>query len=116
MARRTQAVASVTNAPTSPSDDLAMRTRRYLWTMGIRAVCFIGAIVTPGWPRWVLVAGAVLLPYLGVVGANAGRERVATTTLEPVAPDFTVRALPASPSASPSADPGQPTGHPTGSP
>jgi len=100
MARRTQPVASITSAPTSPMEDLAMRTRRYLWTMGVRTVCFIGAIVVPGWPRWVLVAGAVLLPYLGVVGANAGRERVATTTLEPVTHAYA--ALPAgSPSGTP---------------
>ena len=44
MASRTEAV-SITTAATSLSDDLAMRTRRYLWTMGIRTVCFVGAIV-----------------------------------------------------------------------
>lgn len=100
MARRTQSVASITSAPTSLSDDLSMRTRRYLWTMGIRTACFVAAIVVPGWPRWVLVAGAVLLPYLGVVGANAGRERGGAKTLEPVSADFA--ALPRGPSASPS--------------
>jgi hypothetical protein len=93
MARRTQPVASITSAPTSPGDDLAMRTRRYLWTMGIRTACFVAAIFVPGWPRWVLIAGAVLLPYLGVVGANAGRERIKAATLEPVTPTFV--ALPA---------------------
>lgn len=93
-------MASITSAPTSPGDDLAMRTRRYLWTMGIRTVCFVAAIFVPGWPRWVLVAGAVLLPYLGVVGANAGRERMRAKSLEPVTPQFT--ALPAGPSAPPS--------------
>lgn len=102
MARRTHPVASVTTASTSLSDDLAMRTRRYLWTMGIRTVCFVGAIFVPGWPRWVLIAGAVLLPYLGVVGANAGREKVGGGPLEPVAPDFTVKALPAGEPVSPS--------------
>jgi hypothetical protein len=96
MSRRTQDVASITSAPTSLTDDLAMRTRRYLWTMGLRTACFVGAIVVPGWPRWVLIAGAVLLPYLGVVGANAGRERVGKT-LEPVSPDFSLPALPAGP-------------------
>jgi len=30
--------------------------------------------VVPGWPRWFLIAGAVALPYLAVVIANAGRE------------------------------------------
>lgn len=101
MARRTQSVASITTAPTSVSDDLAMRTRRYLWTMGVRTACFIGAIVVPGWPRWILVAGAVLLPYLGVVGANAGRERGGAKTLQPVTPDFRTTALPAGPSVQP---------------
>ena len=42
--------------------------------MGIRTACVIAAIVTPGWMRWVFLAGAVALPYLAVVVANAGRE------------------------------------------
>jgi hypothetical protein len=42
--------------------------------MGIRTACVLGAILVPGWPRWVLLAGAVVLPYLAVVIANAGRE------------------------------------------
>jgi hypothetical protein len=42
--------------------------------MGIRTFCVIAAIVVPGWPRWVLIAGAITLPYLAVVMANAGRE------------------------------------------
>jgi hypothetical protein len=40
--------------------------------MGLRTVCFVAAIVVgPGWLRWVLVAGALLLPYVAVVMANA---------------------------------------------
>lgn len=42
--------------------------------MGIRTACVLAAIVVPGWPRWVFLAGAVILPYLAVVVANAGRE------------------------------------------
>ena len=42
----------------------------------------IGAIFVPGWPRWVLIAGAVVLPYLAVVIANAGRERDRGTPTE----------------------------------
>lgn len=39
--------------------------------MGVRTACFIGAVaVGPGWLRWVLIAGAVLLPYLAVIFAN----------------------------------------------
>jgi hypothetical protein len=100
MASRTQSVTSITTAATSLSDDLSMRTRRYLWTMGIRTACFVAAIFVPGWPRWVLIAGAVLLPYLGVVGANAGREKIGAGGPEPVVPDMTVKALPA-PEAAP---------------
>lgn len=45
--------------------------------MGIRTACVIAAIIVPGWPRWVLIAAAVILPYLAVVAANAGRSRAA---------------------------------------
>jgi hypothetical protein len=50
------------------------RTRRYLISMGIRTACVILAIFVPGWPRWVFITGAVVLPYLAVVIANAGQE------------------------------------------
>lgn len=42
--------------------------------MGLRTVCFIGAVVTEGWLRWTLAFGAIILPYLAVVIANGGRE------------------------------------------
>lgn len=42
--------------------------------MGIRTACFVAAIIATGWLRWILVAGAVFLPYVAVVIANAGRE------------------------------------------
>ena len=44
--------------------------------MIIRTACFIGAVLTPSPYRWFLIAGAVLLPYIAVVIANAGRENV----------------------------------------
>lgn len=44
--------------------------------MAIRTSCFIGAVaVGPGWLRWVLVAGACLLPYVAVVFANTEGRR-----------------------------------------
>ncbi len=44
--------------------------------MAVRTACVVLAVVTDdGW-RWLFVAGAVGLPYLAVVLANAGRERV----------------------------------------
>lgn len=67
-------VYTITGAQRALSDEQTGRTRRYLISMGIRTACFIGAILIPGWPRWVLIAGALVLPYLAVVIANAGRE------------------------------------------
>ncbi|MBM3688287.1 MAG: DUF3099 domain-containing protein [Actinobacteria bacterium] len=68
-------VYSITGAPESLSDEQGPRTRRYLISMSIRTACVILAILVPGWPRWVFLAGAVVLPYLAVVAANAGRRR-----------------------------------------
>jgi hypothetical protein len=86
MARRTQEVASITTAEVGLTDDLAMRTRRYLITMAVRTVCFVGAIAIDHPIRWVMAALAVFLPYIGVVGANAGREKRGGARLEPVPP------------------------------
>ena len=71
MARDVDAV-RITTAAASRNDDISRRQRRYVMSMGLRTVCFVGAIVVgPGWLRWVLVAGALLLPYVAVVRANA---------------------------------------------
>lgn len=44
--------------------------------MGLRLICFVGAVaVGPGWLRWLLVAGAVVLPWIAVVAANATLSR-----------------------------------------
>lgn len=65
-------VVRITTARESADADRRTREVRYLVSMAIRVVCFVGAIlVGPGWLRWVLVAGAVLLPYVAVVMANA---------------------------------------------
>ncbi len=65
---------TITEAQRGLSQEQTGRTRRYLLSMGIRTACVLAAIVVPGWPRWVLIAGAVVLPYVAVVMANAGRE------------------------------------------
>ena len=65
-------VVRITTAGTSRADDIARRQRRYVVSMAIRTVCFISAVlVGPGWLRWVLVVGALVLPYVAVVMANA---------------------------------------------
>jgi hypothetical protein len=65
----------ITDAPVPLAEDLARRTRRYLVQMSIRVACFVGAVVVDHWTRWLLLAGAVVLPYVAVVLANGGRER-----------------------------------------
>ncbi len=72
--RRDTEVHSVTTAQTGLSQEQRARTKRYLISMSIRTACFLGVIVTDGWVRWALVAGAAFLPYEAVVMANAGRE------------------------------------------
>jgi hypothetical protein len=95
---RADEVHSITGVASSLSSEQSGRTRRYLFSMGLRTACVLLAIVVPGWPRWVFIAGAVVLPYLAVVAANAGQRRggsapVAPPTIDPA------RALPAAPSS-----------------
>ena len=75
-------VVRITSAPESPRTELGQRERRYLISMSIRTACFIGAVVVgDNWLRWVLVAGAFLLPYVAVVMANSASPRVQGTDL-----------------------------------
>jgi Protein of unknown function (DUF3099) len=68
----------VTQARRSLSDDITYRQRRYLLMMGIRAVCFIIAVVLFvnhfGWLTAIPAAAAIFIPYFAVVFANGGRE------------------------------------------
>ena len=65
-----------TTAGSSPPAALARRQRRYLISMGIRVLCFIGAVIAGiagvNWLWPILVGGALILPYVAVVMANAG--------------------------------------------
>lgn len=67
-------VFSITSANRGLSEQQPDRTKRYLVSMAVRTACVLGAIFVPGWPRWVLLAGAVVLPYFAVILANGGRE------------------------------------------
>jgi len=67
---------SITSAPKSLRSDLAGRQRRYLISMIIRTVCFLLTVALPSPYRWFALAGAMILPYIAVVVANAGRETV----------------------------------------
>lgn len=79
--RRTDGVQRITDARRSHSDDQHARIVKYSVSMAIRAVCLILAFVVTGPLRWVFITGAVVLPYVAVVIANAGREQT------PRAPD-----------------------------
>jgi hypothetical protein len=71
--RSNDQVPSISNAPESLAEDQARRTKVYLIQMGIRLVCFIGAVIVHGWFSFVLIGAALVLPYVAVLFANAGR-------------------------------------------
>jgi len=86
MSRHGAEPVSITNAPIAHSQDIRGREVRYLLSMLVRTGCFVAAVVTSGPLRWVFIAGALLLPYVAVVLANAGSRRSpqnATFTPEP---------------------------------
>ncbi|MEO6822548.1 MAG: DUF3099 domain-containing protein [Candidatus Nanopelagicales bacterium] len=72
----------ITTAAPGLSADQIIRRRRYLISMTIRTLCFIGAVLAPPPWRWGLVVGAILLPYIAVVMANARREEPGGSGLE----------------------------------
>jgi hypothetical protein len=62
----------ITTASRPRSEDIRGRERRYLASMGLRVVCFLLAVVFMGhWVMWLFLVGAVFLPYVAVVAANA---------------------------------------------
>jgi Protein of unknown function (DUF3099) len=66
----------ITSARANPADDLKSRQRTYVISMTIRTACFVGAVLLrEGWLCWVLVVGAVFLPYAAVIMANASGTR-----------------------------------------
>jgi Mn2+/Fe2+ NRAMP family transporter len=74
----------ITTASASRTDEIAGRQRRYVISMTIRTICFVAAIlVGAGWLRWVLVAAALLLPYVAVVMANATHSKSDDFALRP---------------------------------
>lgn len=69
----------ISAAGRSLSDDIDTRMRRYLISMAVRTLSFIGCVVAfvvfdQPIIGWILFAAALILPYIAVVVANAGRE------------------------------------------
>jgi hypothetical protein len=69
----------ITTAASSRNADIATRQKRYLWSMSLRSACFVGAVVAAladlNWLWPILIAGAIVLPYIAVVLANAATTR-----------------------------------------
>ena len=94
------------------SDDIAYRQRRYLIMMGIRAVCFIAAILLfvnhAGWLTAIPLVGAIIIPYFAVIFANGGREPNVPRgfrSYEPSLPAMYTGPHPSGPDATAPADP-----------
>lgn len=64
----------ITNVAPGMKQQQADRNRKYMWSMSIRMVCFGAALITDGLARWLFLAGSLVLPWIAVVLANAGRE------------------------------------------
>jgi len=74
----------ITTASASRTEEIAARQRRYVISMSIRTVCFVAAIlVGAGWLRWVFLVGALVLPYVAVVMANASHSKSDDFALRP---------------------------------
>ena len=71
---KNQAPIVITNAQDALSHEQSGRARRYFISMMIRTACFVSAIFLPNPYRWFAIGGAIVLPYVAVVIANAGRE------------------------------------------
>lgn len=67
----------ITAARTPHSDDQNARIGRYLLSMLIRTVCFVMIFFVHGWLVWAFAVGAIFLPYVAVIFANAGQSRQA---------------------------------------
>jgi hypothetical protein len=88
-------VVSITAAPRSHSDDMDRRMTRYLVSMLIRTVCVVLVVVIDSPVRWVFAVGALVLPYVAVVMANArGEPSRAATPVPPPAPRGAITDLP----------------------
>lgn len=76
-ARGSDSPIRITTAPSSAGSDISARQKRYLIAMGVRTGCFLMVAllaithIGPSWCSWVFVAGAIILPYVAVVMANA---------------------------------------------
>ena len=74
--RESGEVHNITEAQSALSADIPARQRKYFYSMMLRTLCFLLAVFTPSPYRWFFLVGAVILPYISVIVANAGRETI----------------------------------------
>ena len=67
-------VPRITDAREAHTDEMRARMIKYSVSMGIRIVCLFLLFFVHGWLLWVVIAGAVVLPYFAVIVANAGSD------------------------------------------
>ncbi|MCW4464943.1 DUF3099 domain-containing protein [Glutamicibacter sp. MNS18] len=79
----------ITEAHEAHTVDQSSRVRKYTISMTIRVLCFIAAFFTSGPLQWIMLVGAIVLPYIAVVIANRGAD---VTKREPPAEFFTEQA------------------------
>ncbi len=76
MAKDEGEIHSITDAQPSLTVDQRARQIRYFYSMMFRTACFIATVLLPSPWRWFTLVGAVIVPYIAVIVANAGRETV----------------------------------------
>jgi len=69
---------TITSLPASPDDERRHRMREYALMQGIRFLCVVSFFWVRGWWLVVPVIGAIFLPYVAVVVANAVKSRAGT--------------------------------------
>lgn len=92
--KRDEAV-RITTAAANRADDIQARQKRYLLSMSLRTICFVGAILASlngvDWLWPILIVAAIVLPYVAVVMANAAASHSDGFTLRDA--DFSRREL-----------------------
>ncbi|HEX8487698.1 MAG TPA: DUF3099 domain-containing protein [Propionibacteriaceae bacterium] len=76
----------ITDARTGSSREMASREKQYVITMAFRMACFISIFFVDGWLRWVVLAGAVFLPFIAVLFANQANEKTVSTQVQQAEP------------------------------
>ncbi|MGK9146935.1 DUF3099 domain-containing protein [Plantibacter flavus] len=95
---------SITSLPPSPDQERRQRIIKYSITMGVRLLCLAALPFVHGWWMFAVAAGAIFLPYVAVILANAGslptrgvieRPTGIVVSQRPTAPDATPPSSPA---------------------